>query len=97
MHAVKAHSDENKYSYTLYLTAARDVGERLSSRPGRFTPEGIKHRYPVNSRLRGPQNYNLDRIKIIQLCSPEARGTVPLFTTHAGLPVALLDVADRPA
>jgi len=38
-----------------FVISALQRGERLTSCPGRFTPE-IEHLYPLNRRLRGPQS-----------------------------------------
>jgi hypothetical protein len=38
------------------LTSALDGNEWLASRPGRFTPGAISHRYPLDRRLGGPRS-----------------------------------------
>ena len=45
---------EWKYSSTLSLTSALDMGGWLTPRSGRFTPEK-ERRYPLPRRLGGPQ------------------------------------------
>ena len=50
----KGPEGEQRYSYTLSLTSALDVGGRSTPFSGRFTP-GKETRYPLYRRLVGPQ------------------------------------------
>jgi hypothetical protein len=50
----KGPEGEERYSYTLSLTSALDVGGRSTPFSGRFTP-GKETRYPLYRRLGGPQ------------------------------------------
>jgi hypothetical protein len=40
------------------LTSELDGGEWSALRPGRFYPYGNNHKYPLDSRLGGPQSWS---------------------------------------
>jgi hypothetical protein len=49
---------ERRYSSYSFLTSVLDGGEWSASRPGRALPRGKDPRYPLHSRLGGPQSWS---------------------------------------
>ena len=88
----QAHKDpqgEQRYSSTLFLTSALEVGEGSASRPGRTLPPG-KTRYLFYRRLGGPQagldRCGKSRLHRDSIPGPSSPQAVAIPTTLPGPP-----------
>jgi hypothetical protein len=62
----------------VFMTSALVGGEWSASRPGRFTPRGKSHGYPLDSWLDGSQNWSARRGDENNLASTPTRTPSPL-------------------